>query len=91
MSTTSVPARYSPSITDVTMEIPVRRSELNSKRDRWITRPITRGVPHISATRRGIACDGKPKTVPVVSTPNRRIRWNPMATSVIAAITTSFV
>ena len=55
------------------MEMPASRSELNSRRDRWSRQANNSGMPHANATRRGIACDGKPD-VPALPIANRRIR-----------------
>ena len=54
INTTNTPARYSPRITDVTIEIPASKSEPNSRRKSFTNNSQTNGPPpNASATYSG--------------------------------------
>ncbi len=92
MSTTSVPARYSPSNTAVTIEMPASRSELKSNRTSRIASPSTKGMPPtIRATNSGIAGHEIPNTVSSIEKANRSSKYSAMATIAMAAIASSCV
>ena len=82
ISTTSAPARYSPSSTAVTIEMPARRSEPNSRRSALRASTQTSGPP----PRTSAARSGARARAGVAWKPKRSSRWAPIAAVVSSAI-----
>src|SRR5271165_2943188 len=75
------PARYSPTRTEVTIEMPASRSDPNSRRKSFLSSSWTRGVPpRASVASKGISA-------PREWRPNRRIRCKRIAATENEAMT----